>query len=425
MEKIIGLYSLGLGIVTYLFLNGRFSVLLVWPYIIYGFGLVFAMFALETGTLHFSNMLDEYSILLSMFVMISFLVIITLIDIKLLPHRMIIKTMEFNKLGMLKRIVDSPVFLIYLLVHLIVFFILYYLSFQSGELNIGDYNYSELDMLKYWGPIAYLSENIATLMLLFISRIMIYKKWTKSNIIASGLFFLFIILRLFMGTRMFIMKIIGVTLIIYLLRYKRYLKVTILTLITLIMGTLLGFMRSGIAIEDFDFSQIFYSFNLEAYFNDLTLIVAANSLGQDNFIYQPGILLAIPLNSLPRFLADRAEFINLFYDRSLMLPFLSSSIESVSPVGAMSFLADSIYSFGGFYWLFLAVIFVVTLAGIAKLKGSSRYFMCYFLGAVSLNLWRDSFFITFKVVFIHGLLNLLFLLSIMKIFSKPLQKRDN
>nr|WP_092074270.1 O-antigen polymerase [Dendrosporobacter quercicolus]NSL49174.1 oligosaccharide repeat unit polymerase [Dendrosporobacter quercicolus DSM 1736]SDM86492.1 hypothetical protein SAMN04488502_10849 [Dendrosporobacter quercicolus] len=425
METIIGLFCFGLSILIYLLLKGRFSFLLLWPYIIYGFGLIIAMYSLETGSLDFSNMLDERSIVLSMYYMLSFLIIITLIDFKFLSSNMINKTMDPSKLATIKRIVDSPIFLCYLFIHIIAFLILYYLSYRSGELNIGDYNYSELEMLRYWGPIAYLSENIATLFLLFISRMMIYEKWTKSNLLTVILFLIFIVLRLSMGTRMFIIKIIGVTLIMFLIRYKKYWKVSLFATTTLIVGNIVGYIRSGKALSEFDISQMFYSLNVEAYFNDLTLIVATNALAQENFIYQPGMLLAIPLYSLPRFLVDRNEFINLLYDRNLMLPFLSSAIESVSPVGAMSFLADAIYAFGVFYWIFLMIVFTLILSYIAKLKGSLQYFICYLLGAATLNLWRDSFFITFKIVFIHGIMNILLLLIIIKLLSRPIKQKND
>lgn len=420
-EISILLYIIGIIILSFSIKNTRVSILFIWPYLIYGTGLAFSAYNYQNEIFTFTNIYDYYNIYIAQGIMLSFLIIVYLLDNIFFKKNYLAKKFSDIKrinVPIVVKIVNSTMYQWYMFFQGVILLCLIVLAWTSGEIRIGEYDYTAFASLKYWGAIGFFVENIVIGCSLYLYTIFFWKDKVKRNKYLEVFILLVLLFRLTFGTRLFLAKLIIFMFLIYLINEKKYFRILKWVILLMIFLSLMALFRLGTFNTDDISSIILGSVFLEAYFNDLTLLIATQSFRIEDFYYQPMGVISFFSSLLPNFIFDREEFRTMFLDSNLIMSKLG--VDTLSPVGAMSFFAQSIYVFGEYYIVVFSIVLVIIMLFIKNIKSSYGVFFLLACGEIIINLWRDSYGIFIKIFFVHLLLNMI----VMYFISKFKYKKD-
>lgn len=401
----IFIYCIGVFIFLLSMKNERITYLLIWPYLIYGTGLVFAMYNYEYQILSFTNLYDYNNIFLSQLIMLSVVICVFLLDKIFFTNKFLrnkINKMYTIENPIVVKIVNSNIYRLYVLVQSIILIGLLMISWYRGDIGIGEY--SKGFYAPLWGAVGFFVENLVISVSLYIYSIFFFSEKVRRNKYLEILLLITFIFRLLFGTRLFLAKIIIMYLLMYLICKKKYLKIIKFSFILIVFLSIIAFFRLGYYDNNIEY-VIFSSLFAEMYYNDLTLLIATKSLEISNFIYQPFAVITFFSGLIPSFLFDRTSFINEYYNQDIILQ--SLGVSELAPLGAMSFLAELIYAWGWGYFIGVFISVLTLILFIRKLSSSYGIFIIFAIGEMSINLWRDSFVIAIKIFVVHVLINLL------------------
>lgn len=411
------LYLIGLIVLFISIKNERITLLITWPYIIYGTGLVFSAYNYEQEIFIFTELYSYENIILSQGIMLSFILIIYFLDVLFLPKKYLLKTIQrlVNiSEPLVVNIVNSNIIRVYAFLQSIILLGLLIVAFLSGEIVIGGYDYTTLSNLKYWGAIGFFTENIIIICSMYLYSFLWKDKVRRCRFLELFISFVLLI-RLMSGTRLFLAKLIVFAILIYLIYKKKYIKVIIYLFMLIILLSIVAIFRLENYGELEDIKNILLSsLFAEAYFNDLTLLIATKALLISSFEYQPTAIIAFFSGLIPNFLLDRKILIENLYNHDIIVHFLGD----LSPLGAMSFLAELIYATGWWYLIVIFIVGILLVCFIKSLKSSYGIFIIFALGEMSINLWRDSFVIAIKIFVVHVIINLAVIYILYYFFGK-------
>jgi hypothetical protein len=405
------LFATGLLLVLKEFFNKEIQFIINWPYLIYGIGFPVLLILMETDI--FRPFLSKYiyskdQILIAQVVMLFFVFSSHFIGKFLIKEETIDSLLKKTKgKDMITvDIVNSLGFKVYVLLNFIFFIAIFILAYKSGEIG-KVYDFRELPHLKYWGALAFSTENITILILFYIFNLLMYPDKTQRSLFLELLFVAFVALRIFTGSRIFLAKILLAYLIFSFFIGKISLKkIVAISIAGIVFFSIVGFYRLGAGeYLDLSFFSLFYSYFMEAAFNDLTLVIAVMNL--KGLVLFPLSLLTVPLFLLPSFLIDKKAIINEFFNKKAFADL--AQVDDYSPLGAMSFLADLIIGYGIYFVFILVLLIVAGYFFLRYIKTSMGLFMLFAFSSTVINIWRDSFFISFKIIVEHIFLNIVIL----------------
>ena len=404
----------------------RIASLLMWPFVIYGPCFLLAYYVQGTSY-PFSEIYNDENIVVS-----QLLIFISMCIIYVLDCLFFSKGYLQNKIVALKSrdnllivdVLNSSIYKIYVLIQVILMLGLIAISYQTGEMTYGNYDYKRLGDLKYWGAMSFFVENLTVAISIYLYGIFLFKKSIKRNYWFEVLVAISFIIRLSFGTRSFLVKMLMFVFMMYILlsKKKNYIKISLWGIIALIILSIISFTRAlnmdaSINVYDINtFLQYVYgSMFLEGYFNDLTLLIASKTFFVFDFDYNPNHFIYFFTSLLPSIIADREYFSNTLLSYDEMVKAIGEN--EVSPVGGMSFLADLIYGAGPMF--FLPIIIIISFIYVLVREMENSYWFCFvlLLSEFSFNFWRDSFYYFNKMFFTHGLLNMFILFIIFKIMK--------
>jgi hypothetical protein len=153
------------------------------------------------------------------------------------------------------------------------------------------------------------------------------------------------------------------------------------------IATHIGFSRSSNKEGTGDWFDYVVFLAAESYFNTLPLMMATTNLAHPT--YQPGLPIGVAVYLIPRFAGDKVAWSERFYNRNLFTA--DDNPESLSPVGGMPFLADSMIAYGPLFFLPVLVL-AASLFWVFRRAGSSwRALLMLSIMSGSQQLWRESY----------------------------------
>ncbi len=410
------LYFLGTFLVLYEIKARKIQFIINWPYLIYGVGFPVLIYFHENRLFHW---LDNYlqsskQILFAQILMLLFVILSHIIGDLILREKSLTSIFEEieKKEIITTKIVNSLGFKVYSIINFILFLIIYILAWKNGELS--SYNYREFEHYKYWGPLAFITENITILIVFYIYNLLFFGKHVRRSFLLEFIFAFFIILRILPGTRLFFAKILITFLVFsYLLKKLPIRYIFIISFIGLFIFAWIGFKRIGL---EFNFSifALLAPFLLEASWNDLTLINSIENL--KGIVYFPLYPLYLIVSIIPSFLINKKEMLSFFFNKRIYED--KVGLDRVSPVGGMSFIGETVIAYGPFFFLLLIIFLIIVYNLIARIKTSIGLFFLFAISSVALNLWRDPVYISFKIMLEHVILNFFLMFSFYLYFKR-------
>lgn len=398
------IYLIGVIILLLSIKNGRITILLIWPYLIYGTALPFAAYNYEMELFSYIDLFNYKNIVIAQLIMLSGVILIYLLDKIFLTKDFFTKkinNIRKEENPIVVKIVNSKIYNIYIYIQSLILLFLLLWGWISGDLIIGDYLSSISSNI--WGTLGFFVENLLATISIYIYGLLIFTEKIKRNKKMEFLVLCVFIFRLLFGTRLFLAKLVVFILFILLLYKKNYFKVFGGLIVLICILSFFALFRLNAYYFDDINSLILSSIFSEGYYTDLTLLISCEALNNARFEYQPLAVITFFSGLIPNFILDRNELINEFYNKSIIMQSLGA--DSIAPLGAMSFLAELIYAFG---WGYIVAIFVMAfflILFIRKLNNSYNVCILFMLGQVAINLWRDSFNIAIKIFVVHILIN--------------------
>ena len=400
-------YIIGVLLLLYCIKNELITMFFIWPFILYGLGVVFA---LNWESIPFANWITEDNIYHSMYIMILVVFLPVLCEKTIffrddfLTNKL--KEISTNKYAFVFSMVNSKTYRYYLMGQEIMLIMLILASILTGDIIIGNYYPGEAGL---WLEIQFLTENILVFIELYIFCMLINSKFVQRSSIFELISLTTILIRVLCGTRLFLFGIFVFVIFIYILMYRNYKKTLALSSIGAIILSILGFFRNG-DLQFYEFVDILLPIFSESYFNDITLFIASNI-----------IVDGIEVNTISTFLWYFHLLVPRFLGREVLQDEFSVDqfstalgVDSLNPVGGFSFIAQFIYAFGNLWLipLLMMILFIICLR--KSVSSSLGVFMIFAMVQCSLHLWRDGIPIALKSLVVHTFVNMFILMILIK-----------
>lgn len=389
-------YILGVALILLLGYKRRYSFLLCWPYILYGFGLLVPILFRDEPKYFFARTyFNETNLVYAAGACTLTIVLFALLDIVILRKRSFDRLLQdSSSMTSVAALAHSPAFTVVVAFTVAIFTGLYIGAWVSGEIG-GEYTFRGIERLTFWGPLGFATEAICALTILYAVGQLWRRGTARRNFVIEIALVLCLVARAVPGTRMPLVKtaLAVVFCIVFILRVRfRYLTlaVGILTVVYPLMSYI-GFRRLGLEF-DVTAANLMFPLNGEALNTNLSLLIATRNI--DTQLYQPGFPIAALLYLLPSWSTDKVTLVAEFYDRDLYAR--SVGFDTLSPIGATHFIADAMVAYGPWFLVLVAITGIFLLSVFRGRASPVQVLLFLAILSTSHNLWRDSYLIAFK-----------------------------
>jgi hypothetical protein len=393
----------------WLLLKKRYIILLLWPVIIYLPGPTITSFfeGVPGLTSYIFSNLTLYETLVIFCYFMGLVVADRLLDLSA-----VIESCLYNPT--VRRLSASPFFLpLFFATALLATVLQINILRTYGTVLTGDYAYwaSLSDEDSGWGFVAGLYEIV---FLLFMVALLGTGLGRTSRFLITAVYLLTALLRLAGGTRLVLVKELALVLILlYLKGSVRKRQLVIVSVVTILGGSLIGLMRSNGNNVDGGALGPLYGIAVESAFNALTFNIAyqVEAAGRIDTLHQIGTTLQFTgITSVPSFLRPGVSQADL----DVISPYsagTASGFDTYSPVGGMSGFATLTYVSGNV--MLACWLLVIAIAVLVRFTPKSRWKRLIVLVFVvnGIHFWRDPMDISVKLL-VQDMLIVLVLLYI-------------
>jgi hypothetical protein len=385
-------YIVGAALIGLMIKYRRLSLMISWPYLLYGFGFVIPAAVGTRPELSFASGLysDENLIRASLASMGAVLVFL-LCDLAILGKTNLSSILSRQAAGpsSIAKVVNNWSFGVAASLGVGAFSVLYYLAWKTGEIG-GEYTFIGIEYAHYVGPLMAALESLLALALLYVYALASLGPIVRRRKIFEVLFIGCLIARAIPGGRFGFVKSTMLCLMLVFLIHRpkaKHILVGILIIASIYgAATQIGFARTGQARSGDWFDYAFFLV-AESYFSTLPVMIASNNL--TNPTYQLGLPIAIIVYLLPRFAFNKVEWSESFYNHNLFTP--DGDPQSLSPVGGMPFLADSMIAYGPMFLLPVAILASGVFFLFRRANFYWRALLMLSIMSGSHQLWRESY----------------------------------
>jgi hypothetical protein len=386
------LYLTGVALIAFMFKKRRLSLMISWPYLLYGFGFVIPALLGDRPELAFASKLyTDENLLLASAASVATILLFLLCDFAILGKRSLSSILSRKEAAPspVVELVNSWPFGAAAICGAGAFSILYYLAWGAGEIG-GDYSFVGVEYDRYFGPLSTALECLTALALLYVYAIASYGRVVRRRKLFEAVFIGCLVARAIPGGRFGFVKstILCLMLLFLILRPKaKHIMVGVLIVASVYgAATHIGFTRSE-QPRSGDWFEFAFFLVAESYFNTLPLMIATNNLAHPTF--QLGLPIAVVVYLLPRFVGDKVRWSEGFYDHNLFTS--DGDPQSLSPVGGMPFLADSMIAYGPLFLLPVALLAGGVFYIFRRANSDWQVLLMLSIMSGSHQLWRESY----------------------------------
>jgi hypothetical protein len=380
--------------IGFMFKHRRLSLMISWPYLLYGFGLVIPVILGGRPELAFaSGLYNENNLILASIVSTATIFVFLLCDFVILGKRNLSPILSRTRgTGVLPiaQLVNNWLFGTIVAFDMAVFGVMYWLAWRAGEIG-REYTFLGIENNRYTGPLSTALEFLIALALLYVYALASYGPVVRRRRRFEVMFLGCLVARAIPGGRFgFVKTTILCLMLVFLILRPRLKQIVVGVLVVVSIygaATYIGFSRSGQERSGDWFDYAFF-LTAEAYFGALPLMMATDNL--TNPRYQSGLPIAVAIYMTPRFVGNKIAWSRKFYDRGVFAP--DGDADSLAPVGGMPFLADSMIAYGPMFILPVIVLSALLFALFRLSNSSWRALVMLTIMSGSHQLWRESYF---------------------------------
>jgi len=396
----VHLFITGLLVVFFQIYKRRLSLVITWPYLLYGAGYLVPFFLLNYHWFAFTaTYIVPKNVLIAQATCVLFLFSTLALDYiimsKVTIDRYFIDKCDDSLREILLNMSQGLGYgAVCIAVALAYCYYMYVTYFGGG--GIRDYS-APMGTDPNWRTLGALSEVIILLFSLYCFPRVFFRNNAFRNYFYEIAFLLFFTTRLYFGTRLFAFKMLAaMAIVLYIQKRIKAIHILIGSSILIVVMSFIGIERmnnkySGSMIENGS------GYIMESYFVDLSHIICTENLWLN--YDQPDFPFSVMMNVVPKQIYNAEKNEVGMFNPELFANKIG--VDSVQPLGGYSLFAQPLMAYGQFFFVPILIVVLCFLFYFKNSKSQLTPFWLFMVSALMLNFWRDSWHITCKSLSIY------------------------